>query len=704
MFLKANEERFLFTVPDGGDEFSLLRMTGFEEVSTPFEIKLELISKQPDIDLNGLMGKAAVVTLMDQSCDENEQTRYIHGVIVKAYLGEQGVRQTGYELLLVPKLWLLKHRWNSRIFQQASTVQIIDRLLQEQEYQPDEYRFDITRNYEAHDYCVQYRESDLNFIERLLEHEGFHYYFEHHEDKHVLVFSDNSVSSPYIEGDSDLPFFHSSQGALSEQHLFRFQFTEQLRPGKVSLTDYNFTRPTLQLDSADEVELDQAMEIYDYPGDFLNAERGDHLTQVRLEAANRNRATAWAESDVNRLLPGYSFAVSGHDRNELNNEYFIARIEHECAQPQVLEVGATTEGSKYSNKLKLVAMANPYRPKIDRTKIPVVDGSHTATVTGPVGEEIYTDEYGRVKVQFHWDREGGFNEHSSCWLRVSQNHAGGAFGAIFLPRIGEEVIVQFLEGNPDRPLITGRVYHGHNTPPYPLPENKTISTIKTISSKGGDGFNEIRFEDKKGEEQVFLHAEKDLDQRTLDTHKQWVGNEHHLLVEQQEYREFYADEHAMTKGVTHREVQQSYHQTIAAEHHTQLGQSGYLHTSNTSDLKAGQQILVEAGTEILLKAGGSTIKIDPSGVSVNGAKINLNSGGGGGGAAAASAVPPTPPLEADLDQAGFVSENPEAEPAWMPAPLLKQMALVDQPIIGLCQKQGGSVATCPRGDCPCKGA
>lgn len=698
MFLKANEERFLFNVQDSDIEFSLVKLSGVEEVSTVFSIEIELVSKQPDIQLNALIGKAAAVTLMDQTGDENEQTRYIHGIISAAHIGEEGVRQSSYQVTLVPKIWLLNHRLNSRIYQFATTRQIIDSLLVEQEYQADEYRFDLTRIYEPRDYCVQYRESDLNFIERLLEEEGIHYYFEHAEDKHMIVFSDSSMSSPYLSSDSEIPYFHHAQGAVSEQHIFRFQYAEAMRPGKVSLRDFNFKKPNLDLTEDDQHQQDSALEIYDYPSQFMDAERGEHLTNVRLEAANRKRQVVMAESDVNRCLPGYSFAVSDVDRDSLNGEYFIARVEHDCAQPQVLETGATTEGSRYTNKLKLIAMANPFRPKICADKVPFIQGAQTATVTGPVGEEIYTDEHGRVKVQFHWDREGGFNEHSSCWVRVSQNSAGGAFGSMFLPRIGEEVIVDFLEGNPDRPIITGRVYHGHNMPPYALPEHKTKSTIKTISSKGGDGFNEIRFEDKKGDEELFLHAEKDLDQRTLDTHKQWVGNEHHLLVEQNEYREFYNEEHALTKGNYHREVKQNYNHSIAPNHHTQIGKSGYQHAGSNSDWKGGQKILFEAGSEILIKAGGSTIKINPAGVSVNGAAVNLNGGGGGGGAASASPVAPQPPLEADLDQAGFVTEGKEAAEPWIPAPAFKFQDMVEEKSVLL-----SDTCTCYKDSCPIHG-
>lgn len=704
MFLKANEERFLFNVQGSGAEFSLVKLTGAEQVSGVFRFKIELVSKQSDIELDSLMGKAAGVTLMDQTGDENEQTRYIHGIIAQASIGEEGVNQTAYEVVLVPKIWLLKHRKNSRIFQNLTTQDIISELLNEHEYQTDEFRFELSDRYSAREYCVQYAESDFNFIERLLEEDGIHYYFDHSETRHTVVFSDASYSSPAIGGDQDIPYYHHAQGAVAEQHLFRFQFAEAMRPGKVSLRDFNFTKPNMDLTETVSHGQDEALEIYDYAANFMDASRGGQLAQARLEGANRKRQTAYAESDVNRLAPGFSFTLSGHDRDVLNTEYFISRIEHDCAQPQVLEVGATTEGSRYTNKLQLVAMSNPYRPKLCPKKIPAITGVQTATVTGPEGEEIYTDSHGRVKVQFHWDRHGQRDENTSCWVRVSQNSAGGAFGSLFLPRIGDEVIVDFIEGNPDRPIITGRVYHGHNTPPYTLPEHKTRSTIKTRSSKGGEGYNEIRFEDRKGEEELFIRAEKDLDQRTLDTHKQWVGNDHQQLVEHNEYREFYQEEHALTKGDYHREVKTSYNHTVAPDYHTQIGKTGYQHTANEANWKAGQKILFEAGNEILIKAGGSTITINPAGVNVNGAAISLNGGGGGGSAKAAAPVVPEPPLEADLDQAGYVTEGKEAPAPWIPAPALKRMALMDQPAIGLCQKQGGSIATCPRSDCPCRGA
>ncbi|MCV6610820.1 MAG: type VI secretion system tip protein VgrG, partial [Amphritea sp.] len=313
-------------------------------------------------------------------------------------------------------------------------------------------------------------------------------------------------------------------------------------------------------------------------------------------------------------------------------------------------------------------MQTPYRPKRCPDKVPFIEGIQTATVTGPVGEEIYTDDHGRVKVQFHWDREGQLDENTTCWVRVSQNSAGGAFGSLFIPRIGDEVIVDFIEGNPDRPIITGRVYHGHNMPPYSLPEHKTRSTIKTQSTKDGEGYNEIRFEDRKGEEEIFIRAEKDLDQRTLDTHKQWVGNDHQQRVEHNEYREFYNEEHALTQGDYHREVKTHYNHTVAPDYHTQIGKTGYQHAGNGADWKAGQKILFEAGNEILIKAGGSTITINPAGVNVNGAAINLNGGGGGGSAKAAAPVAPEPPLEADLDQAGYVTEGKAAQTPWQPVP------------------------------------
>ena len=702
MFLNANEERFFFTVAQSQADFKLVKMTGTESLSYAFEITLEVVSETPDIDLNQLLNCSANVTLLDQSGDENEHSRYIHGIICRAETGSIGVRQTTYHITLVPKIWPLKYRINSRIFQFKSVPEIVSQLLEEAGLQNDEYRLELSENHASRDYCVQYRESDLAFIQRLLVSEGIHYYFEHEYSKHVLVLSDTSATNPAISGDTVLPYFHDAQGTIREQHFFKFSYRETINSGKVSIRDFDFKKPTLTLAAENSHELDQPLEVYQYPGDFNDSKRGDQIATALNHAQNRFRKKVFAASDVNRLIPGHSFELSEHEADSFNTEYLITHIEHDCAQPQVLEEGSTTEGSKYTNEVRAIPFTTAYAPE-SNTVLPKVKGSQTAIVTGPAGEEIYTDEHGRVKVQFHWDREGQMNEQSSCWIRVSQNHAGGAFGGSFIPRIGEEVIVNFIDGNPDRPIITGRVYHGLNRPPYPLPENKTLSTLKTNSSKGGGGFNEIRIEDSKAQEQVFIHAQKDFDQRIKHDHSEWVGQDHHWIQINNEYREFRAQEQSLTDGSFHRQSANEQHLIVDKDRHTQIKQNHSQRAGHGIHIKAGNKIVLEAGADILLSAGGSQININPGGVTINGTTATLNTGGSAPSAQKAAPIAPTPPLEADRDQSGKVTPPLTAESPWSASALMaqrvKQDRLQNTPITEMCQLQANG--SCPLKHCPC---
>ncbi len=689
VFLSANEERFFFEVQNSLEEFHLVHLNGAEEISSLYQFEIEVVSDDSDIDLSSLIGKAAVVTIMDQCGLESDyiddQCRFIHGLISEIKLGAQGVRQSTYHISLVPKIWALQHRKNSRIFQQLNVQNIISKSLVDAGIESGEFRFELSKEYPDYDYCVQYRETDLGFIQRLLAEEGIHYYFEHTDEKHILVFSDTSIINPKIIGNSEINCYHDGQGAIREQHIFSFSYSESIVPGKVTLRDFDFRKPNLKLEAHDKADVDTELEVYDYPGRFYSAARGENNALIRLESLNRYRKSAMGSSDVNRLTPGYSYSLVGHDRDKLNCEYLIARVEHFCSQPQVLEVGATTEGSKYNNKYLCVPFDVPFRPSID-IHSPVVEGSQTATVTGPEGEEIYTDKHGRIKVQFHWDREGKSDEDSSCWVRVSQPAAGGSFGGMFIPRIGEEVVVDFLEGDPDQPLVIGRVYHGLNRPPYKLPENKTISTLKTNSSKGGDGFNELRFEDKKGEEQLFLHSEKDTDIRTKNVRREWVGNNRHLIVENDRYAEIRnndhttvtADQHIKVEGDSHftfvgdhfQKTESSENYVVAADRVSDIGANDNLkvgsninhETGSKYSIKAGNQIHIKAGTSIHLEAGGSKIHIGPGGISISGPAINLNSGGAPGSspvkpAKVSQAALPTKPLEALNSLVGQVTAS-----------------------------------------------
>ncbi|MDC0718275.1 type VI secretion system Vgr family protein [Nannocystis bainbridge] len=497
--LLGNRSMFTFTVDGCGEELRVVRFGGEEAVSSLFEFRFELASTT--IPLDDLVGHAAVLTIHGR-----EGLRHVHGLVCDArYIGESS-SYTLHEVTLVPEVWSLQQRAGSRIFQGQSTPEIVAKVLETAGIPRAGVRMQLHATYAPRDYCVQYRETDFAFVSRLLEADGMYYFFEHHEDSHVLVITDQADGGTPIAEDPALGF----NATRERERLLRFSLGESIRPQRVSLRDRNLHTP------AEEVEAEEgqgdARELYDYPGGFQTGGRGGPETagkqaRMRLEAVQATRRAGTGESDSPRLTPGCFFHVADESRPHLEGEYRLLRVRHRGEQPQVLDEGAVGEFS-YTNRFECAAADLPYRaPRT--TRRPTVHGVQTATVVGPGSEEIHCDEHGRVKVQFHWDRRGAYDDGSSCWVRVSQMWAGNGFGAMFLPRIGHEVIVDFIEGDPDRPIITGRIYTGVNTPPYPLPDQKTKSTIKSESSPGGGGSNELRFEDAKGSEEIFLHGQKD---------------------------------------------------------------------------------------------------------------------------------------------------------------------------------------------------
>jgi type VI secretion system secreted protein VgrG len=396
------------------------------------------------------------------------------------------------------------------------------------------------------------------------------------------------------------------------------------------LRDYDFQKPSLTLQADKQADIATALEIYDYPGEYIAPDRGTHLSQIQLEAFQVKRKVGIGKSVCRRFIAGYKFTLDHYPRSTLNQEYILTRLQHTAVQPQVLEQWATEEKFTYANDFECIPATVSFRPPRVTPK-PVVKGSQTAVVVGPAGEEIYTDEYGRVKVQFHWDREGQYNEKSSCWIRVSQGWAGALWGGMQLPRIGQEVIVNFLEGNADCPIITGRVYNGEHRPPYKLPDERTKSTLKSNSSKGGGGFNEIRFEDKKGEEQIFVHAEKNMDIRVKNDVYEWVGQNTHLIVKQDQFERIENDRHELIKRDHIEEIQRDHHLRIKGKEAIQVdgshsftvqGDVIEVFKSNHSEETTGDiyvkasNIVIEAMNNITIKVGQSYIAIEASGITI----------------------------------------------------------------------------------------
>lgn len=516
-FAQANEPRFTFHI--AGKELMVVDLTVREAVSSPFEAQLRLAS-QDEIGFDDTVGKQALLTFYSGDTD-----RYLHGIVDRFIQNGMDGRFYLYHARVVPQIQMLALEQDCRIFQEKSVPDIVEEVLADSGVTSDLVEMRLQQTYASRDYCVQYRETDLNFVSRLLEEEGIFYFFEHSRDKHVMVLGDGTVNYQPIAGQGQVVFNPGGAMVAKEEAVVDFHLSKQIRSGKYTVRDFNFKNPALEL-TADKADSENTeLEIYDYAAGHSTPEAGRTIAKVRLQQAMMHKERADGRSVVPRFVPGFSYTLSDHPMDGFNQEYLLVEVIHRGAQPQVLAEKATSEtGTSYENAFVAVPSAVTVRPGKTVRK-PVVEGVQTAIVTGQSGEEIYTDEHGRVKVQFHWDRQGQNDERSSCWIRVSQAWAGAGWGGMHIPRIGQEVIVDFIEGDPDRPIITGRVYHGTNTPPYALPDEKTKSTIKSESTLGGGGSNEIRFEDKKESEEIYIHAQKDENTAVGNDQGIMVGND-----------------------------------------------------------------------------------------------------------------------------------------------------------------------------------
>jgi type VI secretion system secreted protein VgrG len=501
------EADFFFEVGSySSQDLKVIRFEGEEAISNPFQFNLELAMDETEPDFEAILGKSGLLTI-----EGSEGTRYVSGILSKFEQTGEPTRLTQYKAELVPKIWLLGLRRQSRIFQEMSVPDIIKKVLSDAKLPSNEFQFKLKRTYSPREYCVQYRESDLAFISRLMEDEGIYFWFEHSKSGHILIMADASSAHIPIEGDSKL-LFHSATGEEPElEHVFKFRYAQEVRPGAVVLRDFDFKKPKLDLTANKSADRDTDLQIYDYPGSYVAPTDGTALIEVRLQELQASRKVGEGKSNCRRLIPGYKFTLEQHQRKDFNCEYLLTRVAHVGSQIQALkEAAGATQANEYRADISCIPANLQFRPA-RRTPRPVVHGSQTAIVTGPAGEEIYPDEHGRVKAQFHWDREGKRDEKSSCWMRVSQTWAGPSWGAIVIPRIGQEVIVQFLEGDPDRPIITGTVYNGDNRPPFSLPGGKSQAGFKTNSTLGGSGYNEFILDDTKSNELIRVHGQYDMD-------------------------------------------------------------------------------------------------------------------------------------------------------------------------------------------------
>ncbi|MCI9874322.1 type VI secretion system tip protein TssI/VgrG [Pseudomonas atacamensis] len=635
MFAPANQPRFTLTLEGARHDLKVLEFTGREAISQPFRFELELVSERPDLDLESLLHGQAFLSFDAQGCG-------IHGQIYQVGQGDSGKRLTRYHLSLVPRLTYLGHRINQRIFQHQSVPQIVTQILKDHSILRDAFEFRLGSEYPEREYCVQYAESDLAFIQRLCAEVGIHYHFQHSPEGHLLVFGDDQTVFPKLpEPTLYLPGSGMSAGAPAIQ---RFNVRVETRTSVVTRRDYNFEKPRLSLESRSDGEQRPVLEDYHFPGQFSDRETGRHLTRRALERHVADYRQAEGSSDESSLVCGHFLQLTEHPRSDWNDLWLLTCVEHRGRQPQVLEESVTSDGESfqgYRNTFVATPWDVVFRPALCLEK-PRMSGYQPAVVTGPKDLEIHCDEYGRVKVQLAWDRDGELSEHSSCWLRVATGWAHDHYGSVLIPRVGMEVLVGFIDGDADKPLVMGCLPNAATPVPLDLPADKTRSVFRSQSSPGGGGYNELRIEDKKGAEEIYLRAQRNWTQHVLNDQQLQVDNQRSVVVTGTARHELKADEQRITHGQRQTEVRQDDHLSVLGDRQVRVN-SQATSASAQIHISAGQQVVIDGGASATIQAGGQWINIGPGGI-FSSVPIVV----GGSPMAATSAAPVVPGLPEKL--------------------------------------------------------
>jgi type VI secretion system secreted protein VgrG len=629
----------------GEDALLLLAFTGAEGISTPFSFTLDMMSEDPSIDPESLLRTPVTVTLLLYGGDE----RVIHGQIsrfVQLGQSEQG-ELTFYQAEMIPWLGFLGLSHDCKIFQEMSVLEIVEQVFNDQGY--SDYEIRTVRNYPKREYCVQYRESHLNFVSRLMEEEGIFYFFEHTGSKHTLVLADDTSAIKPCPGQSIVRVSPMPGAGREEDVVTAIQREHAAFVGKVTLRDYDHLQPSLKLESVESGE--GVEEVYDYPGKYTELDEGTRYARLRLEEREEWYETVRGASTARSLQSGFSFDVKEHYNTDVNKTYQLLSVRH------IAHSGSYKSWDepsfKYQNEFTGIPSDVPFHPSRVSPR-PVIRGSQTALVVGKAGEEIWVDNHGRVKVQFYWDRDGQKDENSSCWVRVSSTWAGKEWGFIQIPRIGQEVIVDFLEGDPDQPIITGRVYNAEQVPPYDLPGNQTQSGVKSRSSKGGgtENFNEIRMEDLKDSEEIYIHAEKDKrvvvendrsesvghDEKIQigNDRTETVGNNESITIEKNRTESVGSDEtisigNNRTESVGKNEtidIGENRTETVGKKENLSVGDDRTTQVGKDDKSQVGKRYSLVAGDSIQLQTGDASIVMKKNGdITIKGKNITVSGSG-----------------------------------------------------------------------------
>ena len=737
--LKQSTRRATLYTPLGEDVLSLRSLHAAEGLGRLFAFELEVDSTRDDIKADELLGQDIAIEIELPGGGE----RYFHGSVNGfTHNPRVGRRYYRYHLTAVPWLWMLTRQADCRIFQNQSVPDILRDVFGRRGFSA--FELNLQGTYEPWEYCVQYRETDFNFVSRLMEQEGIYYYFKHTADEHTLVLADSpDAHQPFPGYDDVILRARSGAHGQDDELLSEWQNEHRHHAGAFAQTDYDFTRPRVDLATQNHQPGGFALpdyEVYDYPGEYTRYKEGEAWAKVRLEEIRAERVVHHGSGNVVGIATGHKFSLTGPPGFKNDGDYLVIGSAIHL-QTAVYQTGGGDDDDAeeaYAVSCTLVPAAEPFRAA-RLTPKPVIQGVQTAIVTGPAGEEIHTDKYGRIKVQFHWDREGKLDENTTCFIRVGQVWAGKRWGATFLPRIGQEVIVAFLEGDPDQPIVVGSVYNGDQMPPYlgdgpdpKHPNDPKVSGIKSLSTKGGGGFNELRFDDNKGKEEVFLHAEKNLDTRVKANSMETIGGSRFLSVGGEkdgaksgdQFEVVFKDKHLKVhkdqveliggnqklfiggidggvgdqdihiKGTRKMMVDKDDHLTVEGKRTQEItgatsldvggnqqekvGGNHALNVTKEIHLKGGTKVIIEAGTQLTIKVGGNFVDIGPAGVTIVGTQVKINSGGaaGSGSGSSPGVVPrpdtanPTLPTLADDSKPGFLSSAglPGENPPPTPAP------------------------------------
>ncbi len=645
--------RFSVATSLGDDKLLLDSLSGSEALSQLFQFDVNLLSEDSAIDFDAVVGKPLAITglLSDGSA------RYWHGIVSHFSQGQRDGLMTRYRANVVPWLWLLTRTADCRIFQKKKAPDIIVQIFKDLGLA--DYELRLYGSFNEREYCVQYRETDFNFVSRLMEEEGIYYYFRHEKSKHMLVLTNDPSGhdpcpSPQSQGTAKFRFIPNRGQRREEDSIHEWTKVQELRPESYSLTDYNFETPSTSL--LVSMPGRKPFDVYDFPGEYRKRAEGDALAKVRMEEQKARGVVVQGLGDCRAFTTGFTFELTDHYRPEFNKKYLITAVRHVATQGGYASSSAGGDSeATYRNSFECTPFSIPFRPA-RVTPQPFVQGCQTAVVVGPAGEEIYTDKYGRVKVQFHWDREGKNNENSSCWIRVSHPWAGKGWGSVSIPRIGQEVIVDFLEGDADQPVIVGRVYNAESMPPFGMPAGAVISGLKSNSTKGGGGYNEMSMNDTKGKEMINIHAQYDMSTTVEhDDTQTIVSGNRTITVKAGKHTETIKGDTAITieTGNHSLTVQTGTHTETIKGNTSVIVQSGAYsldvmantHTHHvsgkvTENFDATQdttvngdvtiksktaKITVDASTDIMLLCGASTLTMKSDGtIKLSGANIEIS--------------------------------------------------------------------------------